>query len=52
MIPAEKLKPVLANAVIFGTDLTKTPLADRIVRLFTAMLEKGGVRRCLAALKA
>ena len=36
-----ELKPILANASIFGSDLTKTPLADRIEGYFVKLL--GGV---------
>ena len=43
----ENLRPILANAVIFGTDLTKTPLTDKIERNFRIMLEAGGVRTAL-----
>ncbi len=41
------LEPILANSVIFGSDLTATPLKDKIIRAFKGMLEIGGVRRSL-----
>ena len=41
------LEPILANPVIFGSDLTATPLKDKIIRAFKGMLETGGVRRSL-----
>ena len=41
------LEPILANSVIFGSDLTATPLKDKIIRAFKGMLETGGVRRSL-----
>ena len=43
----ENLRPILANAVIFGTDLTKTPLMDKIEKNFRIMLTAGGVRKAL-----
>ena len=43
-----QLRPVLANPVIMGTDLTKTCLSDKIETLFQQMLEgEGAVRRVL-----
>ena len=45
-----ELKPILANAAIFGTDLTQTPLADKIEGYFVKLL--GGIdsaRKLLAA---
>ena len=44
------LDPILANPVIFATDLTQTPLADKIRAAFTAMLVPGGVRASLKEL--
>ena len=41
------LAPILANPVIFGTDLTKTPLEDKIENAFREMLIPGGVRKSL-----
>ena len=41
------LEPILANSVIFGSDLTATPLKDKIIRAFRGMLQPGGVRRSL-----
>ena len=38
-----QLKAILANASIFGTDLTRTVLADKIEKYFVA--ELGGPRR-------
>ena len=46
----EKLRPILANEVIFGTDLTKTPLMDKIEKNFRMMLVPGGVRKALQEL--
>ena len=43
----ENLRPILANTVIFGTDLTKTPLMDKIEKNFRTMLTAGGVRKAL-----
>lgn len=37
-----QLKPILANANIFGTDLTKTSLAERIEKYFVEELEGAG----------
>ena len=43
-----KLTPILGNAMIFGSDLTKTPLAARIEGYFREELEgPGAVRRTL-----
>ncbi|MDD4851223.1 MAG: mannitol dehydrogenase family protein, partial [Gemmiger sp.] len=43
-----QLKPILANASIFGTDLTKTLLADKIEAYFVAELAgPGAVRKTL-----
>ena len=44
---AGALDPILANPVIFATDLTKTPLAEKIRACFREMLVPGGVRECL-----
>ena len=44
------LRPILANTVIFGTDLTKTPLAAKIEKNFKTMLTAGGVREALKTL--
>ena len=45
-----QLKPILANASIFGTDLTKTPLADKVEGYFLRLLEgPGAARRLLQA---
>jgi len=45
-----ELKPILANAEIFGSDLTKTSLAERIEKYFVRLLEgKGAARRLLQA---
>ena len=46
----EKLRPILANEVIFGTDLTKTPLMEKIEKSFRVMLVPGGVRKALQEL--
>ena len=43
-----QLKPILANASIFGVDLTTTPLADKIEKFFVAELAgTGAVRKTL-----
>ena len=45
-----QLKPILANASIFGTDLTQTPLADKVEGYFLRLLEgPGAARRLLQA---
>ncbi|MGN0832953.1 MAG: mannitol dehydrogenase family protein [Kiritimatiellia bacterium] len=45
---AGQLRPLLANAAIFGSDLAQTPLAERIETLFVQMLAgAGAVRRTL-----
>ena len=45
---AGQLKPILANASIFGVDLTTTPLADKIENYFVAELAgPGAVRKTL-----
>ncbi len=44
---AGALDPILANPVIFATDLTRTPLAEKINARFREMLVPGGVRECL-----
>ena len=45
---AGQLRPILANASVFGTDLTATPLADRIESYFVRLLDgPGAVRRLL-----
>ena len=41
------LAPILANPVIFGTDLLRTPLKEKIENAFREMLLPGGVRRSL-----
>ena len=41
------LEQVLANPVIFGTDLTRTPLKEKIEDAFREMLLPGGVRKSL-----
>lgn len=47
---AGQLRPILANAAIFGLDLTATPLADKIEGYFKRLLEgPGSARRLLAA---
>ena len=44
-----KLAPILKNKVIFGSDLTQTPLAARIEEYFRSELESpGAVRRTLS----
>lgn len=47
---SELLAPILSNTVIFGSDLTKTPLADKITKYFIGMLAPGGVRKTLKTL--
>ena len=43
-----QLREILANPVIFGTDLTQTVLAERIEGFFVRMLEgAGAVRKVL-----
>ena len=42
-----QLRGILANASIFGTDLTKTPLADRIESYFVKLLGGAGAARRL-----
>ena len=42
-----QLRGILANASIFGTDLTKTPLADRIEGYFVKLLGGAGAARRL-----
>ena len=43
-----KLKPILKNSLIFGSDLTATPLADRIEAYFLEEIEgPGAVRNTL-----
>lgn len=42
-----QLRGILANASIFGTDLTKTPLADRIEDYFVKLLGGAGAARRL-----
>ena len=45
-----QLKPILANASIFGSDLTQTPLADKVEGYFLRLLEgPGAARRLLQA---
>ena len=44
----DRLKPILANAMIFGSDLTRTPLAERIEMYFREETAgAGAVRRTL-----
>ena len=44
-----KLAPILKNKVIFGSDLSQTPLAARIEEYFRSELESpGAVRRTLS----
>ena len=45
----DKLRPILENSLIFGSDLTKTPLADRIREYFLEEIAGPGAVR--AALK-
>ena len=45
-----QIREILANASIFGTDLTKTPLADKIEAYFVKLL--GGVGAARALLQA
>jgi fructuronate reductase len=43
-----KLKPILKNSLIFGSDLTATPLAARIEAYFLEEIaEPGAVRKTL-----
>lgn len=43
-----QLKPILSNASIFGSDLTKTPLADKIEKYFLSEIAApGAVRKTL-----
>lgn len=43
-----QLKPILANVSVFGSDLTKTCLAEKIEEMFVFMISgKGAVRACL-----
>ena len=44
---AGQLRPILANASVFGTDLTTTPLADRIESYFVRLLDGPGAVRPL-----
>ena len=39
--------PILANEVIFGTNLLETPLKEKIESAFREMLLPGGVRKSL-----
>ena len=43
----DALDPILANPVVFGTDLTRTPLKEKIKAHFREMLLPGGVRKSL-----
>lgn len=46
-----QLRPLLADATLFASDLTKTPLADKIEEMFISMLEgSGAVRSTLTRL--
>ena len=40
-----QLRPILANASIFGVDLTTTPLADKIEKIFVEELAGPGAVR-------
>ena len=42
-----QLREILANAAIFGTDLTKTPIADRVEDYFRKLLGGAGAVRAL-----
>ena len=42
-----QLRPILANATIFGSDLTATPLADKIEKYFVRLLAGPGTCRKL-----
>ena len=45
---AGQIRPILANANIFGVDLTTTPLADKIEAMFVEELAgPGAVRKTL-----
>lgn len=49
----DKLRPILANAAIFGLDLTRTPLGERVEELFRRELAgPGAVRATLHAVLA
>ena len=41
----EKLDPILSNSLIFGSDLTKTPLAERIRQYFDEEIAGSGAVR-------
>ena len=41
----DRLRPILSNAMIFGSDLTKTPLADRIEGYFREEIASPGAVR-------
>ncbi len=41
----EKLRPILANSLIFGSDLTKTPLAERVEGYFREEIAGPGAVR-------
>ena len=43
--PGLTLRPILANASIFGVDLTTTPLADKIEQIFVEELAGPGAVR-------
>ena len=43
----DALEPILANEVIFGTNLLETPLKGKIETAFREMLLPGGVRKSL-----
>ncbi|MDR2965601.1 MAG: mannitol dehydrogenase family protein [Treponema sp.] len=44
----DKLQPILSNSVYFGVDLYKAELADKVLELFTQMLDgPGAVRKVL-----
>ena len=43
----DALAPILANPVIFGTNLLETPLKEKIETAFREMLLPGGVRKSL-----
>ena len=44
---AGQIRPILANASIFGSDLTATPLADKIEGYFKKLLAGPGAARKL-----
>ena len=46
----DTLRPILSNPAIFAVDLYEAGLAERVEKLFRAMLVKGGVRAALRAI--